>query len=190
MNGQPHAAGGPRVEWRDEGQARQLLSAALWEPPPEASAAPPPPPHTAAETTEGSGTRPNRRRELLGACLAVLLLAVGVYAGFQAGQERRAVLQPTEPAAGSQGFDVESAADLRQLRSLPRETPPGRSAAAEEAAPVSRRTEAKPGAVKPPGGSTDEEPLLSATVPGVTTVEDPLPDAGSLELDGAEALLP
>jgi len=191
MNGQPHAAAGPRVEWRDEGQARQLLGAALWEPAPEAGTAPPPP-NTAAEATAGSGTPPTRRRELLGACLAVVLLAVGVYAGSQAGQERRAVLQPTEPVVASQGFDVESAAaDRRELRSLPREAPAGRSAAAENAAPASEQTEAKPGGATPPGGSKEEEPLLSASVPGVTTVEvsDPLPQAGSL-VDDAETLLP
>jgi hypothetical protein len=120
-----------------------------------------------------------------------------VYAGFQAGQERRTVLQPTEPVAGSQGFDVESAAarDRREFLSLPRETPRRSSRPEGATAAAPEGSETNPAEAGSPGGSAEDEPLLSAEVPGVTTVEvggtDPLSDAGSLlDLDEAETLLP
>jgi hypothetical protein len=120
-----------------------------------------------------------------------VLLAVGVYAGSQAGQEHRAVLQPTEPVVASQGFDVESAADRRELRSLPRGTPGRTSAAREKAVPAPQPSEGEPAETTPPGESAEEEPLLSAEVPGVTTVEvSGTDDERLLELDEAEALLP
>jgi hypothetical protein len=109
--------------------------------------------------------------------LALFLLAAGVYAGFQAGQERRALLQPTQPVPGAESFGIQSQADRSELRQLHRQAP--RSAERKPVASSPERDEPKPGAGEPqssPEGD-EEEPLLSAEVPGVTAVELPGTDS-------------